>query len=545
MALNPADFTFSRKQNETLIKLPGSVHGIDFTVEDLDDCSVYILDHTSQVTVDYCKRCTIFIGAVDGPLFIRNCEGCTFIVACRQFRTRECVECDIYLYCNTKSPIIESSSNLRFHHYNGAYAGLTEHLKAANLNAAVNHWNVIYDFSANDDTIPAPHSIIISEVPARHDVILPNAADEELTVDTPFTFAYPAKERDMKVWNYLTDANYANSAVSASATDANATAETAPSTTAATTSAATETIPPTTIGAPTTTTPSAPDVAPTIPATIPTPSTTAPSTSTLVAGINALIVQLKAAIAQLKATQNARLSASFDDPQVATLEHNIDELTANIVTLTQRADSEIKALATPATTLSPAESTIRNNLCRVLASSLHVQSSEFRLLQSEYLERFKRMNDAMRAALTQQLEQQTSDSTATNISSTSTASTETSTTAATDTTTSHQTLTTSTTATDSAATTADAAGSSSETASESAEVEDETQTLSGLQLQPTGSSDECALQQFEAAKQQQLQQKQATAAAKAAEQKEAAAKELADFYAAQQQQLAEQQQKNR
>jgi hypothetical protein len=41
-----------------------------------------------QVAVDYCKNTRMFIGPVEGSIFIRNCENCVITVACRQFRTR-------------------------------------------------------------------------------------------------------------------------------------------------------------------------------------------------------------------------------------------------------------------------------------------------------------------------------------------------------------------------------------------------------------------------------------------------------------------------
>jgi len=45
--LNKADFMFRDRKNETLMKKPGDINGIDFMLRDLHDCTVYLLDWTA------------------------------------------------------------------------------------------------------------------------------------------------------------------------------------------------------------------------------------------------------------------------------------------------------------------------------------------------------------------------------------------------------------------------------------------------------------------------------------------------------------------
>lgn len=234
----PPPLLLSLLQDAVIVRLPGSVNGLDLTIEDLDDCTVYILDHSAQITVDYCNRTKFVIGPVDGPFFMRNCNQCTVTVACRQLRTRECVDSDVFLYCATKSPIIEASSNrtrtrrtetaasgssqwqrsgvrgclcpplvdhrlilmcsscrcscvgsVRFHPFNVSYPHLRSHFAAAKLNPAVNHNDLIYDFSANDDSIPRPHSTVVSTVPplVRLRCFLDGVEIDGDCTDTPLT----------------------------------------------------------------------------------------------------------------------------------------------------------------------------------------------------------------------------------------------------------------------------------------------------------------------------------------------------------------------
>ncbi len=45
--MNKADFMFTNKKGEELIKKPGDINGIDFMIRYLEDCTVFILDHTA------------------------------------------------------------------------------------------------------------------------------------------------------------------------------------------------------------------------------------------------------------------------------------------------------------------------------------------------------------------------------------------------------------------------------------------------------------------------------------------------------------------
>lgn len=46
-------------------------------------------------------------------VFIRDCSDCRMIIACQQYRTRDCKNFDTYLLCQTQ-PIIEASAQMRF-----------------------------------------------------------------------------------------------------------------------------------------------------------------------------------------------------------------------------------------------------------------------------------------------------------------------------------------------------------------------------------------------------------------------------------------------
>jgi len=148
--LNKENFIIKQRTGETLVKKPGSLNGYDFIIELLTDCDVFILDHTEQVQIDNCTNCRIFIGPVAGSAFIRDCKDCKIQVACRQLRLRDCQRLDIGLYCFTK-PALETSSEIAFSCWRGAYHGLTEHFAQANLKPEASTWWDVHNFNDGEE----------------------------------------------------------------------------------------------------------------------------------------------------------------------------------------------------------------------------------------------------------------------------------------------------------------------------------------------------------------------------------------------------------
>mmetsp|Transcript_18872 Transcript_18872/g.38405 ORF Transcript_18872/g.38405 Transcript_18872/m.38405 type:complete len:434 (+) Transcript_18872:53-1354(+) len=147
--LNYKDFQFMNEKGKVLIKEPGSVNGQPFNIGDCEDCDIYICDYIAQVQIDECKNCRIFIGPTEASIFIRNCTGCKCIMACRQYRARECVDCDTLLYAST-APVVEESKRMRFGCFRFFYFNLAQQLAEVKLSVFDNKWSEIYDFTPAD-----------------------------------------------------------------------------------------------------------------------------------------------------------------------------------------------------------------------------------------------------------------------------------------------------------------------------------------------------------------------------------------------------------
>lgn len=80
--LNRNNFIIKSKNGETVVKAPGDINGLDFAVKDLTDCTVFLIDHLAQLTVDRCKNCKFFIGPIQASIFVRDCSKCEITVSC-------------------------------------------------------------------------------------------------------------------------------------------------------------------------------------------------------------------------------------------------------------------------------------------------------------------------------------------------------------------------------------------------------------------------------------------------------------------------------
>ena len=139
-------YTFSKKREQKLSKAPGQLNGQPFDISDLTNCEVTLLDHTDMVQIDYVEGCNIFVAACCEAVWVRECEGCTFTIACKQLRVRDAKNCTFHLYSKTE-PVIETSSDLKFGPFNGAYPEHEAHMKAASLDLDANFWWGVFDFS--------------------------------------------------------------------------------------------------------------------------------------------------------------------------------------------------------------------------------------------------------------------------------------------------------------------------------------------------------------------------------------------------------------
>jgi protein XRP2 len=73
---------FKAQKDQMLIKMPGDINGEMFMIKDLENCTVVLLDHTAQITVDRCNNTKFYIGPIKASIFFRDCSDCEITVSC-------------------------------------------------------------------------------------------------------------------------------------------------------------------------------------------------------------------------------------------------------------------------------------------------------------------------------------------------------------------------------------------------------------------------------------------------------------------------------
>ncbi|CAF2858597.1 unnamed protein product [Rotaria sp. Silwood2] len=175
-AIRKEDFILDKLNNETIYRLPGSINGQQFIVQNCDNCTVYVFDHTGQIQIDDCTNCRILIGPVHGSIFIRDSTNCILATVCQL--------------------IIESSLYIRF-------GCLTlKQYKAADVSPWNNTWGNIHDFTS----IPGADNYSLLDLNENLFKYLPipldpscshlNINDNMETSITPFTYGELYRNRN-------------------------------------------------------------------------------------------------------------------------------------------------------------------------------------------------------------------------------------------------------------------------------------------------------------------------------------------------------------
>lgn len=144
--MDPKDYMLTGLKDVTVGRLPGKLNGQQFVIQECENCNIYVFDHSATITIDDCVNCRIVLGPVKGSVFFRDCKDIKCVVACQQFRTRDCKKLEVFLCCATQ-PIIESSTGMKFGCFQYYYPELAFHFKDAGLSIFNNNWSNIHDFT--------------------------------------------------------------------------------------------------------------------------------------------------------------------------------------------------------------------------------------------------------------------------------------------------------------------------------------------------------------------------------------------------------------
>ncbi|KPI85860.1 hypothetical protein ABL78_5080 [Leptomonas seymouri] len=132
------------------------VSGQQVQLDRLIDCQTIVLDALDSMTVDDCEGGELVIAACEGSVYLRNCKNMTVHVACKQLRTRDCENIDLHIFTTT-DPVVEMSHHMHFYPFHLRLPGLQRRFAEARLDAKLNRFVHVYDFTSSEPNLPHPH----------------------------------------------------------------------------------------------------------------------------------------------------------------------------------------------------------------------------------------------------------------------------------------------------------------------------------------------------------------------------------------------------
>jgi protein XRP2 len=136
----------TRLKDTEIVRRAGDIAGNPFSVDELTNCKVIVMDVCDSMMIDRCINCELILSAVRGSIFVRDCENSKFQMVCGQFRCRSCVNCEFYMHVKT-GPVVESSADLSIGCSTLFYPELTEQMNQCGLDPTQNCWTDIHDFT--------------------------------------------------------------------------------------------------------------------------------------------------------------------------------------------------------------------------------------------------------------------------------------------------------------------------------------------------------------------------------------------------------------
>lgn len=137
---------FFNKRNENLLMTNEDVFKKDVTLNQLENCQLYLKGTPSALHLNNLKNCRVLSGPVSTSIFAENCENCTFVIACQQLRLHASKNINIYLHVTSRA-IMEDCTAISVAPYNWEYDGIQTDFQTAMLDIKVNNWKCIDDFN--------------------------------------------------------------------------------------------------------------------------------------------------------------------------------------------------------------------------------------------------------------------------------------------------------------------------------------------------------------------------------------------------------------
>jgi hypothetical protein len=92
-------------------------HGPIINISNINKSIVNIKTIVGSAKISNVTNSIIFVQQIEGPVYIDDVKTSALIISCHQFRMHNSTDCQIYLGCQSKRPIIEKCCRLHFGQY--------------------------------------------------------------------------------------------------------------------------------------------------------------------------------------------------------------------------------------------------------------------------------------------------------------------------------------------------------------------------------------------------------------------------------------------
>lgn len=117
----------------------------DVSISRLKSRTIHLCNVTKAVRISSLVECVLYIGPVSGSVRVDGCSGSRFYVAAHQVRIHQSNNC-VFSLQTSSSPIIESSTDLKFAPYSLQYPNIEQHKLEAGIENT-DCWKDVQDFS--------------------------------------------------------------------------------------------------------------------------------------------------------------------------------------------------------------------------------------------------------------------------------------------------------------------------------------------------------------------------------------------------------------
>ena len=87
---HPEIYHCSGKKGERLVKLPGSINELDLLLDNLENCSVFLIDHFVKGQCRHLINCKLHMGIITGYCELTDCRNCTVVASCEKLILTNC-----------------------------------------------------------------------------------------------------------------------------------------------------------------------------------------------------------------------------------------------------------------------------------------------------------------------------------------------------------------------------------------------------------------------------------------------------------------------